>query len=477
MATGTVADGRGERKRELERIEDEMAALMARYAALELAAPAGGDAASHPALLDVRLRDAARRAARSGLEAAFAEDRSDCGAANAPTCAECGTRMRYVDRDGPEVETVLGRVRLPMARHACDRCGKGARSRAAALDVECSMTPGARRMASLAGSSLCYAEADRLLTELAGVNFGAKRVERATRLVGDDLESRRTAALEGALSVAAAPSGGSPPARKPLKEGEILCVALDGTGVPARPSETVGRAGKDGGRAGTREAKVGALWRMEPDGEGGTRPVEGSARYFAAVESAADDAGGDSPVARRLLRELADAGHAPEDVGVCVGDGAEWLRRLFDEWFPNAAHVVDFFHAAEYLWAAANARHGPGTKRARRWARKLCRQLEAGRVGKVLAALRKAGGDECGKAVRYIRERRDRMRYDEYRADGLPIGSGRVEAACKTVVGRRLKCTGMRWTVAGANPVLWLRCASLSGWFGDYWDERLRIAA
>jgi hypothetical protein len=69
------------------------------------------------------------------------------------------------------------------------------------------------------------------------------------------------------------------------------------------------------------------------------------------------------------------------------------------------------------------------------------------------------------------------MRCDEYLARGLPIGSGRVEAACKTVVGRRLKCTGMRWTVAGANPVLWVRCARLSGWFDDYWGERLRQAA
>ena len=95
----------------------------------------------------------------------------------------------------------------------------------------------------------------------------------------------------------------------------------------------------------------------------------------------------------------------------------------------------------------------------------------------MLAALHRAGGEECGKAAGYIEPRRDRMRCSDYLARVLPIGSGRVEAACKTVVGRRLKCTGMRWTVAGANPVLWVRCARLSRWFGDYWDERLRLAA
>ena len=223
---------------------------------------------------------------------------------------------------------------------------------------------------------------------------------------------------------------------------------------------------------------MGALWLTEPDGDGGRRTADGSVRYFAAVESAADDAEGDSPVARRLLRELAAAGYAPVDVGVCIGDGAEWLRRLYAEWFPDAVAIIDFFHAAEYLWAAAGARYGPGSDLAKRWATRLCRLLKAGRADHVLAALRRAGGvGECVKATRYIEERRDRMRYDAYLAQGLPIGSGRAEAACKTVVGRRLKCTGMRWSVDGANPVLWVRCARLSGWFDDYWEERLRMAA
>ena len=474
MATGTVADERTERKRELETARKELDTAMANYAAAEVAASApGGGPESHPALVDRRLRRAALSAARSGLEAAFRADASD-GAA--PACAKCGGRMRPLGRRDSPVETALGRVRVSMARHACDGCRTTVRPRERALDIEASMTPSARRMASVAGSSCCYEEADGLLGELAGVNFGAKRVERTTRAVGDDAESRRATALAGALSVAAAAPGGGAPERKPLKEGEILCVAMDGTGVPARPSETAGRAGKDGG-ARTREAKVGALWLLEPDGEGGRRTAPGSVRYFAAVESAEDDAGGDSPVARRLLREPAAAGRAPEDVGVCIGDGAEWLRRLFDEWFPGAVPVVDFFHAAEHLWAAAGARHGPGTDLARHWARKLCRLLKAGRADEVVAALRRAGGAECGKAAGYVEARRDRMRYDEYLARGLPIGSGRVEAACKTVVGRRLKCTGMRWTVAGANPVLWVRCARLSGWFDDYWDDRLRQAA
>ena len=450
MATRNVAVSREESKRGLETEEAarrEMESAVARYAAAELAEADGSGGASHAALLDERVRRAALSAARLGLESAYRSDRSDCGAANAPGCGGCGGRMRYLRRDEAAVET--------------------------AQDIAGSMTPAARRMASLAGSSCCYAEADGLLAELAGVNYGPKRIERATRAVGDDLESRREAALSGSITVL---GEGAAPERKSLKEEEILCVALDGTGVPARPSETAGRAGK-AGEARTREAKVGALWVAEPDGKGGRRTVDGSVRYFAAVESAADDAQGDSPVARRLLRELAAAGYAPDDVGVCIGDGAAWLRRLYAEWFPNAVAVVDFFHAAEYLWAAARARYGPESDLAKRWAVRLCRLLKAGRADKVLAALRRAGGEESARAAAYIEARRGQMRYDEYLARGWPIGSGRAEAACKTVVGRRLKCTGMRWSVAGANPVLWIRCANLSGWFDDYWADRLGLAA
>jgi len=170
------------------------------------------------------------------------------------------------------------------------------------------MTPTARRMASELGSACCHGEADRLLNVVAGVNFGTKRVERTTRLVGDDLERWRTEWLSGSITVV-----GGAPVRRPLREGRILCVGLDGTGVPALPSETAGRKGKDG-RATTREAKVGAVWVAEPDGEGGTRPAPGSTRHFAAVESAEDDAKGDSPAWRW--------GTARTGFGGCTGRGS-----------------------------------------------------------------------------------------------------------------------------------------------------------
>ena len=273
MAKRTVGDWDGEGKREAGAagLDEALSALSKSMAALakELAARLMESGSSAPRV-DGLVREAVLEAGCRGLEEAAEGDRSDCGAANAPRC--CRGRMRCAGRERSATETALGRVRLAMGRYVCLSCGKSARPRASRLDVEGSMTPTARRMASELGSACCYGEADRLLNVVAGVNFGAKRVERTTRLVGDDLERWRTEWLSGSITVVGGDGEASndasfdgAPVRRPLREGRILCVGLDGTGVPALPSETAGRKGKDGGRATTREAKVGPVRAAGPD--------------------------------------------------------------------------------------------------------------------------------------------------------------------------------------------------------------------
>lgn len=109
MATRTVADERMESKRELEAMKEELDAAMEKYAAAELASADGSESAG--ALLDRRIRRTALSSARRGLEAAYAGDRSDGGAAHAPACAACGGPTRYLRREDAPVETALGRVR------------------------------------------------------------------------------------------------------------------------------------------------------------------------------------------------------------------------------------------------------------------------------------------------------------------------------------------------------------------------------
>ena len=80
--------------------------------------------------------------------------------------------------------------------------------------------------------------------------------------------------------------------------------------------------------------------------------------------------------------------------------------------------------------------------------------------------------DEARKCVDYVDDNRARMRYAEFLAAGLYTSTGVVEAGCKTAIGTRCKRAGMHWTVAGANAIIALRCAKLSGRLEDFWERR-----
>jgi hypothetical protein len=76
------------------------------------------------------------------------------------------------------------------------------------------------------------------------------------------------------------------------------------------------------------------------------------------------------------------------------------------------------------------------------------------------------------KALHYFEENASQMRYALFRKKKLFVGSGVVEAGCRTVIGQRLKQSGMRWSVRGANAILALRCCLMSGRFEDFWASR-----
>ena len=84
-----------------------------------------------------------------------------------------------------------------------------------------------------------------------------------------------------------------------------------------------------------------------------------------------------------------------------------------------------------------------------------------------------AANKDARREIEYLNKNKEQMRYAQFREQGLFIGSGVIEAACKNLVGKRLKQSGMQWTVRGANSIIALRCATLSqNRFTDYWDQR-----
>jgi hypothetical protein len=146
--------------------------------------------------------------------------------------------------------------------------------------------------------------------------------------------------------------------------------------------------------------------------------------------------------------------------------------------FPGAVQVVDLYHAREHLSSIAKLLYGPGTPKAMAWSEARTTELDAGEVEKIVSAIARLQpsndtfNDELRKASAYFQTNAERMRYSNFRAQGLFIGSGVIEAGCKTIIGRRLKQSGMRWTVRGANAIIALRCCELSGRWESFWEAR-----
>jgi hypothetical protein len=109
------------------------------------------------------------------------------------------------------------------------------------------------------------------------------------------------------------------------------------------------------------------------------------------------------------------------------------------------------------------------------------RLLDKGKIKKLVGVLRaiKSDDPEVAEKIRteadYFERNAERMRYPKFRRQHLFVGSGVIEAGCKTVIASRLKRSGMFWTVRGANAIVTLRCSYLNARFEDYWEDR-RVA-
>lgn len=196
--------------------------------------------------------------------------------------------------------------------------------------------------------------------------------------------------------------------------------------------------------------------------------------YVAAIESA-------EQFGLRLYTEAWRRGWGRASKQVVIGDGAVWIWNLAAQHFPGAIQIVDLYHARQHLWELS-AKLFLQQKARKRWLARCLDRLDHGKIEALVKTLRdpQPTSHELAKTVaneaEYFERNGQRMRYPNFRAQGLFIGSGVVEAGCKTVIGRRLKCSGMFWSVRGANAILALRCCRFSRKFEDYWADRLRAA-
>jgi Uncharacterised protein family (UPF0236) len=373
----------------------------------------------------------------------------------------CGEMARYAGRRPKTFQTALGPMTLERAYYCCQRCGRGLFPRDRSLGLqETSLSPSVTRMIGTTAAVVSFEESSELLRELAAVSVDAKQVERTAEALGREIEAHERIPL-----ARSAPST------------ETMYLGLDGTGIPMRHAELEGRAGKQSdGSSKTREVKLVTVWTAEGrDGEGNAVRDPGSITYSAAIESAASlDTDQVSEFAQRVDREAQRRGFDQALRRVALGDGAPWIWNLVAEQFPGAIQIVDLYHAKQHMFDVAKAIYGASSDLARQWATQRNDEIDAGDLDKVLAALaaHKNTNEEARKCFDYVTNNRERMRYPQFRAQGLSVGSGVVEAGCKVVVGARLKRAGMHWSVAGANGIISLRCCKLSGRFEDFWEAR-----
>jgi hypothetical protein len=351
--------------------------------------------------------------------------------------------------------TVLGTVRVSRAYYHCRHCHAGHCPRDARLGLSGSdLSRGAAEAATLAGALGSFAEAaQKILPKLSGLRLSESTAERTTERVGEGIGQR----------LAAGETFGPARVWKWSQDAEgktCAYVSADLTGL--------GMQGANGAAADGRMAAVGMIWNA---GE------EGGVRYACGL------VGGLAALGGPLRRQGAQVGMDRADRWVALSDGGagieDWLRANF----PRVeAVILDFYLAAEYLSDWAKALHPDDAAAASRVAGAWCHRLKHEGGAAVLTGLRELDVSGRSGALQeahrvllvYFTNQVHRMDYPAYLAKGWLIGSGPVEAACKQVVGQRLKGSGMRWGEAGADAVCHLRALfrSEKGQWDAFWAAR-----
>jgi hypothetical protein len=384
------------------------------------------------------------------------------------SCA-CGHEAKYFGLRSKPVLTAVGQAQCLRPYYLCAHCHQGQFPVDVDLDIEdTELSPGVRRMLATVGHEAAFARGREQMKLLAGLTVTTKAVERTAEAIGEDIDGRQQRERKRALQLELPiPMVGRIP---------VMYVEMDGTGIPVVGKETEGRAGKQGGQpAHTREAKLGSVFtQTKVDEEGYPVRDEASTSYVGAIESCEE-------FGRRLYAEAWHRGWARAAKQVVLGDGAEWIWNQADLHFPGALQIVDLYHARQHLWDLSAKLYPNDSSAQRRWVMVRKDKLDEGKIEALVRSLRSGAAvhGELAEQIRtqanYFESNKERMRYPEFRAQGLFVGSGVIEAGCRTVLGR-LKQSGMFWTVRGANAIIALRCCQLSGRFEGYWESRRVLA-
>jgi hypothetical protein len=398
----------------------------------------GSIAEAEEAVLEV-----SRRLAESMMSTAVKKlDRKETYEGASIAC-ECGGQARFVSYRTRWVRTMCGDVQVSRAYYHCKTCHSGESPWDSKQGLGGRVwSPGVKSLVAEMCARLTYSEVSKLLARVLGFGIEESSQQDIVADIGSRMRGEESHLMEECIDSHKEMAPESAPNR--------LYISVDAA-----------KAHTDGSWHDIKTAVV-FEGREGTDDSGKTTDSMVDARYVAAQEPS-------EMFGRRVYLRALLSGLCLAKMVVAMGDGAEWIWNIIATHFPGRVEILDYYHACEHIWRLASVLYGEGSERGKRWAETRCRKLKSSGPDSLLRALRrrKAKTAEQQEALRvetrYFQVHRKRMDYPNYQAMGLMIGSGPVEAACKVVVGQRLKQAGMRWTAPGADSILALRTAVLNG--------------
>ena len=357
----------------------------------------------------------------------------------------CGGRAKRQLRRAARMMSVFGWIKYERGYYHCSYCGK----RGYRLDVGQGLRAGQAssemaRLMSMAGVTTSFAEASQQIKDYLLVEVSPNTIRKESYAAGRRQAEREAQEQERSEELESLQQR----ERRLAAEERLERVygSIDGAQAPTL--------------TGWREVKSLALYQSQYR-YGHSDQLQATEIEYRSEITPAEEFG-------RLLWASAlnyQADRAQELVFVC--DGAAWIWKLVEKYFPDAVQIVDWYHACSYLTEIANAAYADEDS-AQDWLEKMKTLLWKGRIDTVLAACwehqeHPQTREFATKAISYYTNNRERLDYPSYREKNYFCGSGTVESACKQIVTARLKKSGARWLPGNATLIAKARAAYLSG--------------
>jgi len=379
-------------------------------------------------------------------------------------CPHCGGKATYQRQREGTLHTLLGSIGYRRAYYTCEQCHQGHYP----LDDRLGLRPNQmsaelERLAGMVGVQTAFGKGSQLFEALTLIRLSDHSLDKSAQAYGREVEQ-----VEQQGQTEAADQETQLKRKRTARPVLRLYGAMDGALMHVRGDQDHP----------WRELKMGAWFQAQgrppktPDGKWQIQAE--NITYYADVCEAKDF--GPLLWATGLQR---NADRAVELI--FIGDGAAWIWRLVEEYFPDAIQIVDWFHACEYLVKVAQQAF-PVAQERQAWLKSVRTALWKGWLDSVIDACqahvqshRKPEDDAAQQAVTYFTNNRQRMDYPTYRANGYQIGSGTIESAAKQIVAQRMKVTGAIWSLDSARWVAKARTAFLSNQWNDLAARRTRL--